>query len=144
MGQREDGMQEIENRCNPLFASIPLKYLKRSPSTPVGRDEMPCVLIMEGSDPIYKRGGRTYQGYPCKRTLSVIIECWDLSTDEGGDVKAIANEVRRVVLAEDGVLVGRVKIREEDAAGPYNLGIPNIEGFRVIFSMPYIDDGPAF
>lgn len=143
MINRELGMEEVHKRLRPLYnAPYDLKLVLRVPSRAVDENDMPCVLIMEGDDQITKRSGRDYLGYGCLRTLDVIVECWDFV--ESGDVRNIFESVRTLVLANRGVLLQGVMIREDRAVGPYNIGIPNILGMKAIFSLTYKDDGPTF
>jgi len=132
------GLNEVETRCRPLYNTVPLKNLLRLPDRIVDSADMPCVLIMEGDDVITKRSTGNYLGYPCSRVSNVIIECWDLSS---GNVRNIKDEVLRVVLAEKGVLLQGVLIREQKTIGPFNLGIPKILGMRIVFELSYIDNG---
>ena len=139
MEQRELGMEEIMRRLRPLYTSLNLKNVLRIPSRAIDEEDMPCVLVMEGDDSVSKRASTDYLGYPCKRILNVTIECWDYSN---GDVKNIYEETRKAVLAEKGILLQKVIIRESMAVGPYNFGIPNVLGMRVVFEMSYSDRGP--
>ena len=142
MINRELGMDEVEKRIKPLYNSLSLKKVMRHPSKAVDENDLPCVLIMEGDDEIVKRSGRDYLGYGCLRSLDVIVECWDFV--ESGDVRNIYEAVRTAVLANKGTLLQGVMIRENKAVGPFNLGIPNVLGMRVVFGLTYKDDGPTF
>lgn len=141
MENRELGLDEVEKRVNTLYNSLNLKTVMRTPDRAVDENDMPCVLIMEGDDPIESRGKRDFLGYPCARKLSVIVECWDYTS---GDVRNIYKEVRKVVQANKGNLLTGVVIREEKAIGPFNLNIPGILGMRIVFGLLYQDSGPTF
>jgi hypothetical protein len=141
MEKRDEGMDEVEKRCRPLYNSIPLKKVIRLPDRVINERDMPCVLIMEGDDYMNNPSNRNPLGYPCRRILNVIIESWDLSS---GDVRNINEEVRKAVLANKGQLVSEVIIRESKTVGPFNFEIPNVLGFRTVFEMNYTDSGPDF
>lgn len=141
MEQRQLGMDEIVKRCEPLYNSLNLKNLLLLPDRAVDKDDMPCILILEGDDLIDNRSGRNYLGYPCSRILNVIIECWDFSN---GNIYNMYKGVREAVLVNKGILLKGVVLREDKCVGPYNLGIPNILGMRVVFNMLYKDEGPTF
>lgn len=144
MVNRELGMEEFHRRVRPLYnAPYNLKQVMRLPSRAVDENDMPCVLILEGNDNIIKRSGRDYLGYGCQRSLDVIVECWDFVTGTG-NVRNIYENVRTLVLANKGVLLQGVFVREERAEGPFNAGIPNVLGMRAIFSLTYKDLGPTF
>jgi len=141
MEQRILGMNEVGRRCRPLYNSLSLKGVIRLPDKSIDESDMPCVLIMEGDDKIIKYANRDFLGYPCNRSLNVIVECWDYST---GDVRNIHKEVRKAVLADKGILLSGVIIREQQTIGPFNLNIPNVLGMRIVFNMNYTDEGPSF
>lgn len=141
MVNRELGLAEVEKRCRPLYNSLSLKNVMRVPSRAIDEDDMPCILIMEGDDDIVNRSSRDFIGYPCKRKLDVIVECWDLAS---GNVRNICLEARKAVLASKGVLLNGVVINESKTVGPFNLGVPNMLGMRIIFNLFYKDDGPVF
>lgn len=140
---RELGVVEVYNRLKPLFASYPLKRLDRTPADAADVDDMPCVFILEGEDPIVKYSSRDFTGYPCKRVLQLMVEAWE--TADSGDsvaVKLLCKAVREVVLAKGGILLTGVVIRESKTMGPFNLGVPGTVGMRIYFEMVYKDQGP--
>jgi len=139
MEKRTEGLTEIYDRLKPLFVSYPLTFLDISPDFKVEAISIPAVIIIEGTDEIQKRTQRTYLGYPAKRQLEVIIECWDNTLDA---VRSLYQEARSAVLANSGILIpDEVIIREDKVIGPFNLDIPNIKGMRIIFLMTYEDAG---
>lgn len=141
MENRELGMAEVEKRCRPLYISLSLKNVLRVPSRAIDEKDVPCILIMESDDNIVHRSGRDFIGYPCKREFDVVVECWDFAT---GDVSNICEQVRKVILVNKGNLLTGVIINEKKTIGPFNLGVPNILGKRVVFTMIYKDNGPDF
>jgi len=140
MEKREAGIQEIIKRLNPLYNSLKLKTIMRAPSRSIDENDIPCILVMEGDDSIFKRIQRNNLGYPCKRSLQIVVECWDYATP--GDVRNIIEEARKRVLESNGVLVKGITILEQKMVGPYNMAIPKLLGMRIIFEMYYDDIGP--
>lgn len=139
MINRENGLIEVENRLLPLMGTYPLVYFQRSPARTVGVDDMPCLLILEQDDEIIKRTSRTNIGYPVYRTLEVIVEVWDL---ESGDVRDLRDQVVGLLFVNDGVLSEGTIVRETKTLGPFNLGIPDVLGMRLVCNMSYQDEGP--
>jgi len=139
MDLRELGMAEIMNRLDPLFELYPLKFLKRVPTERVTSQHMPCVLLLEGDDNIIKRHTGNYTGYPAQRVFNPIIEVWDL---ESGNVQNLRKQTLQMVLANNGLLVDKVILRESKTIGPFNLDEPGVLGMSVTFEMVYTDLGP--
>lgn len=131
---------EIEKRLSPLFSSYPLNYFMRNPDETVIKTHMPCVLIMEGEDSIKSYSQRTYAGYPCKRDFEVFVEVWDL---KDGDVRDLKKQSLALALGNaSGVLLNNVTVREKKTIGPFNFGLPGVEGMRIILEISYKDNGP--
>jgi len=140
---RELGVVEVYDRLKPLFASYPLKRLDRTPADPAEKDDMPCIFLMEGEDPIIKYSTRNFIGYPVKRVLQLFVEVWE--TAESGDnaqVRLLYQEARKAILANKGQLFIGTVIRESNLFGPFNLGVPGTVAMRTTFELVYKDDGP--
>ncbi len=140
---RELGVVEVYDRLTPMLESYPLKRLDRTPADSAEKDDMPCIFVIEGEDPIIKYSSRSNLGYPCYRKLQLIVEVWELaSSGDNAVVKLLTNEARKAILANEGVLLKGVVIRESKVIGPFNLGVPNTVGMRLFFDLPYKDEGP--
>jgi len=147
MEQRELGTNEIIDRLNGLINSFSLKDVILLPSVKVTRDDMPCLLVHLGEDVIFKRSSRNEIGYSLQasawRTLTVIVECWELSRL---NVLTLYKEARKAVLKDkNGVLINKVTVKEVKADGPfYAAEIDGAYGMRLYLSMNYPDEGPLF
>jgi len=136
---REAGMTELMARLNPLFVSVPLKYIERNPSRQIKDNEIPAVLVYEVDDIIVATSKRDFLGYPVLRAFEIVIELWDWAT---GDVMALKTEVCKAALASSGVLAQGVTICEKQMSGPANYNIPAAQALKVVFEMKYKDLGP--
>jgi hypothetical protein len=144
MQNRILGMQEIYTRLLTVKRDYPLSKLVLTPDQPIAPNntaaDTPGCLILEAEDSIMERSYKSFKGYPVKRQLEVVVELWDRVV--GGNVRSLYSLCRQVILAENGVLLSNVFLREEKTYGPFNLGNPGVLGFRVVFVMHYYDEGP--
>lgn len=140
MENRVLGLERVYALLVPLFKSYPLEFFGFSPDYTIDQIKLPAVIILEGADEITKRASRGYLGYPAKRELEIIVECWDSSLQGCRD---LYQQVRSILLVNEGVLIpSSVVVREIRAVGPFNLDLPAIKGIRIIFGMNYTDSGP--
>lgn len=142
MEQRKLGMDEVMTRLEGVATSYTLNALLRLPGRPLGEDDIPGVLVATGRDRVVEYSKRGPLGYPCRRGLEVVIECWDSTT---GDVWQLYEDVRKAVLAQKGILIAqRVTIFETGAFGPFNNNFTTSEALQLLLEMRYTDIGPDF
>lgn len=139
MINRELGVQEIYDRLYAAVGDLGLKGLKRSPTTTVDEDFLPCIFMVEDVDEIVEHSARSSAGYPCKRMLEVTLE---IIASRETDVKKLYSDVRSVVFG-DGVVVAddNTFIRETRTEGPTGYGLPDVLGMRLVLILFYTDKG---
>lgn len=139
MERREEGLIEIYTRIANARAALGLKAFKRTPTTPVTEQFLPCIFMIEGVDEVSQHSSRTQTGFPCRRVLEVTLE---MVTNRDVDIKQLYREVRSVVFS-NGVIVAddNTFIREIRTEGPTGYGLPDVLGMRLVLLLGYNDAG---
>ncbi len=140
MDRREEGLLEIISRIKAAkdADSLAVTSFKRNPTSPVNVDDLPCIFMLEGEDPIVKRASRDMLGYPAERELEVTLE---LITTADIDIKSLKKNLRIAVLKDGAIVAPNTFIREVRTEGPTGYGLPDVLGIRFVLSMRYIDAG---
>lgn len=147
MDNREEGLIEIYERIKAKRLELGLVSFKRTPTSPSELDDLPCVFMTEGIDPIRKHSNRNASGYPAQRVLEVELELVVNKTIT--PIKNLAMDLRKAVFTvknsnpeEYSVRVAEnVFIQENRTEGPIGYGLPDIEVMRLILNLNYIDGG---
>lgn len=139
MERREEGLEEIYRRISDARVELGLNGFKRTPTTAVTEQYLPCIFMIEGVDEVDQYSSRTQAGYPCKRVLEVTLE---LITNKDVDIKQLYRDVRSVVFS-GGVIVAddSTFIREIRTEGPTGYGLPDVLGMRLVLLLSYNDAG---
>lgn len=151
MENRELGLLEIKARIKADRTSLGLSSFKRTPTDPLNSEDLPCVVMLEGTDNIFKRASRNKLGYPAQRDLEVIVELVVNKVDTP-DIKALFRELRKTVFkvrndnpdAEpvySPIIADDVFINENRTEGPVGYGLPDIKVMRLVLDLIYTDGG---
>jgi len=138
MKNREDAIVAVVQRLTDARVSLGLQKLKRSPTTPINKDHLPCIFIVEDVDEIIKHSTRGVLGYPCRRVLEIVLE---IITDNSYDIKNLYRQVRSTVLANNPVVADDSFIRELRTEGPTGYGLPDVLGMKLVLALTYTDSG---
>jgi len=152
MENRELGLLEIKARIKADRTSLGLKTFKRTPTDPLKSEDLPCVILLEGTDNIFKRASRNKLGYPAQRDLETIVELVVNKVDTP-DIKALFLELRKTIFkvrnendpnAEptySSIIADDVFINENRTEGPVGYGLPDIKVMRLVLDLIYTDGG---
>lgn len=141
---REAGLLEIYERIKANRVALGLDSFKRTPTKPVKKEDLTCVLMIEGNDSIIKKSMRSATGYPATRLLEVTIE---VIAKEDIDVRTIMKDLRSVIFTDrvtdqpSSRIAENVFINENRTEGPMGFGLPNVIGMRFILDLVYTDEG---
>ena len=143
---RELGLVEIYTRIKNARANniLDIDSFKRTPTKPVQKSDLTCILMIEGDDVIIKKSSRSTTGYPAQRLLEVTIEVIGLKTV---DIKTITRLLRTVVFTDrvtnqpSSIVAENVFINENRTEGPMGFGMPNVIGMRLVLDLVYTDNG---
>jgi len=132
-----DIMERIYNEVtkNPPYDDFELCHMELTPVDPIGVNSMPAVLLFEDEDSIIKRATRSNLGFPLIRTLSLMIEVWDLNKDK---VKKLYKSIRKGALGNGGFLSGAT-VTETKTVGPYSSGRDGTMGIRLVLEITYTE-----
>lgn len=139
MENRDDAVLEIMERIhneltnNPPYKDFQLVHFELTPVDPIGTDNMPAVLVFEDEDVIIKRATRNNLGFPLVRSLSLMVEVWDLDKTR---VKQLYRSVRKGMLKNEGRL-DNASIIEKKTVGPFSSGRDGTMGMRLITDITY-------
>lgn len=139
MENRETALVEIYNRISAKKRALGLKGFKRSPTTAINEEFLPCVFMIEDIDEVVETAQRDKFGYPMRRQLEVILE---IVSDKDTDIKTLYREVRSTVFGNTPVVADKAFIREIRTEGPTGYGLPGILGMRLVLQLLYTDKGP--
>lgn len=153
MQDRFSSYQDIIANLETLFESMGLKTVLGNPQSSIdSKEQMPAITIQQSEDTIVERGTRKSLGYPAERDFNVVVDYYEEADRQinGADVTIIEkiNIIRRTVLQHglygpyEGARAG-VSIREDKIKGPFQLGIHNHIGVRLVFVLRYTDPGPG-
>lgn len=151
MINRENGLTEIYERIKVRRTDLGLKTFKRTPTTPVREEMLPCVFMAEDVDNVIEHSKRNKTGYPARRVLEVALE---IIAPRDADVKQLYFNVRRAVFMNKEavfeendpksftpVLAENVFINENRTEGPTGYGLPDVIGMRLVLDLVYTDKG---
>ena len=145
---REDSLLEIKARIAANRGDLEIASFKRTPTSPISDEDMPCIVMLEGDDKITDFSKRSNAGYPVRRALEVTLE---LITTKETDIKAKLKDLRRIVFTQRDtdppifnsrlVPEGRIGfIQESGTLGPTGYGLPGILGMNLVLDLVYTDD----
>lgn len=145
---REDSLSELFERIKLNRVDLGLKTFKKTPTRPIGEEDLPCILQLEGTDSIINHSSKNNSGYPVKRVLEVTLE---IITTKDTDIKETLRNLRRIVFTERGtdppVYNSRLVpdnrtgfISENRTEGPTGYGLPNVLGMSLVLDLVYTDD----
>lgn len=139
MQRREEGLLEVYNRILNAKDVLGLKGFKRTPTSPVTEQYLPCIFMIEGVDEVVTHSSRGSSGFPCRRALEVTLE---IVTNKDVDIKKLYRDVRSVIFSE-GVIVAddNTFIREIRTEGPTGYGLPDVLGMRLVLALSHNDKG---
>jgi hypothetical protein len=106
-------------------------------TTAIKADELPCIFLGVGDDPITGYSNRGYLGYPATRMAQVIVE---LVVESGTDLKTMFEKLRKAIL-ENYQTSDTSAIRELRTIGPTGYNVPGVKGVSLILGLRYIDTG---
>ena len=142
---REQALDEIYERIKSEYVALGVKTFRRTPTTPIGKDEMPCIFMTEDVDNIVEHSRRSSTGYPAKRILELVIE---LVVSKETNIKQLYYDLRRVIFKEidsdppvyNPVLAKNAFINENRTEGPNGYGVQDIVGMRLVLDLVYTDE----
>jgi hypothetical protein len=148
MDNREDSLLELYERIKANRTDLGLVSFKRTPTVPVDESEMPCLIMLEGTDSIIAHSSKNSSGYPVRRVLKVTLE---LIVTKDVAVKTLLKNLRRIVFTERGTdppiynarLLPSTRtgfIQETSTEGPTGYGLPNVLGMSLVLDLVYTDD----
>jgi len=138
MERREEGLVEIYDRIYAAKEILELKGFKRTPTTAIDENLLPCIFMIEDVDEVTEISQRDRFGYPMRRRLEVVLE---IVTNRDYDIKKLYRDVRSTVLGDNPVVADNTFIRELRTEGPTGYGLPNMLGMRLVLNMFYTDTG---
>lgn len=151
MINREEGLIEIYERIKARRDDIGLKTFKRTPTSPVREEMLPCVFMSEDVDNVIEHSKRNKTGYPARRVLEVDLEV--IAVREA-DVKSLYLAVRRAVFMDrnaawtdndpnsfNPIIAENTFINENRTEGPTGYGLPDVIGMRLVLDLVYVDKG---
>lgn len=146
MINRDKGLDEIYERIKANRITLGIKTFKRTPTTPVQNEDLPCIFMIEGVDNILEHSPRSKTGYPCKRALEVRLE---LVTDSSINIKQLYFDLRRIVFTQrdsnpvvfNPVIADNTFINENRTEGPTGYGLPDILSMSLVLDLVYNDKG---
>jgi len=124
---------EVTN--NPPYDQFELCHMELTPVDPIGVNSMPAILLFEDEDSIIKRATHNNLGFPLIRTLSLMIEVWDLDKDR---VKKLYKSTRKGALSNGGLLT-KANVVEKKTVGPYSSGRDGTMGIRLVLEIVYTE-----
>ncbi len=144
MINREEGLIEIYERIKVNRKDMGIVTFKRTPTTPVKNEDLPCIFMIEGVDNIFDRSSRGTTGYPAKRILEVTLE---LVTDGDTNIRQLYSDLRRAVFSTigsdpvvyDSVIAKNTFINENRTEGPIGYGLPDILSMSLVLDLVYVD-----
>jgi len=148
LNNREEALLELYERIKVNRVELGLATFKRTPTEPINDSDMPCIIMIEGSDSILVPNSRNTSGYPVRRLLEVTLE---LITTSVTDIKKTLRDLRRIVFTErdtdppifNARLLpdGRTGlIQENRTEGPTGYGLPDVLGMSLVLDLVYNDD----
>ncbi len=148
MDNREDALTELYERIKENRMDLGLVSFKRTPTNPISDANMPCVVMLEGTDSIVAHSSKNSVGYPVRRALEVTLE---LITTKDIAIKTVLRDLRRIVFTERGtdppVYSARLLpadrtgfIQESRTEGPTGYGLPNVLGMSLVLDLVYTDE----
>ena len=148
MDNREDSLLELYERIKVNREDLGLASFKRTPTVPIADTNMPCVVMLEGTDNIVAHSSKNSAGYPVRRALEVTLE---LITTKDTNIKTMLKDLRRIAFTERGTdppaysarLVPKERtgfIQESRTEGPTGYGLPNVLGMSLVLDLVYTDD----
>lgn len=151
MINREEGLVEIKERIKVRRTVLGLKTFKRTPTTPVREEMLPCVFLSEDVDNVVEHSKRNKTGYPARRVLEVILE---IIVSRDVDIKQLYFNVRRAVFMNKEavweenlfssftpIVANNTFINENRTEGPTGYGLPDVIGMRLVLDLVYTDKG---
>jgi len=144
MKYREMALTEIYERLKENHEALGITSFRRTPTSPVTKEMLPCIHMFEGTDNIVKHGSRNKTGYPANRVLEVPIE---IITPSGVDIKSMYNGVRRALFTERGsspvafnpILAPNTFINENRTEGPTGYGLEDFISMVLVLDLVYTD-----
>lgn len=151
MTNREDGLVEIYERIKARRSELNLITFKRTPTTPIRKEKLPCIFMSEDVDNVIEHSKRNKTGYPARRVLEVSLE---IIVSKDVDIKQLYFDVRRAVFMDKEavwadnapisftpVLAKNIFINENRTEGPTGYGLPDVIGMRLVLDLIYTDKG---
>jgi len=144
MLNREQGLDEIYERIKAKRTDLSLKSFRRTPTTPIDEELMPCVFMLEGADTIVEHSQRNQVGYPAKRVMDLTLEL--IVNSKNHNIKDLFQQLRKVVFTQriepfnySSIVAANTFISENRTEGPGAYQIPNIIGMKLILDLVYTD-----
>ena len=138
MENRQEALNAIKLSITNAKNDIGLNTFRwAEDNTTIKADELPCIFLGVGDDPITGYSNRGYLGYPATRMAQVIVE---LVVESGTDIKTMFKKLRKAIL-ENYQTSETSAIRELRTIGPTGYNVPGVKGVSLILGLRYIDEG---
>jgi len=146
MINRENGLIEIFERIKANKDTLGLVTFRRTPTSPVREEELPCVFMSEDVDSVIEHSARNKYGYPARRVLEVVLE---IITTRDTNIKQLYIDIRKIIFTErntvpavfNSIVADNAFINENRTEGPTGYGLQDVLGMRLVLDLIYTDNG---